>query len=71
MVIQKTDPRYSKTRLRRPCRKCGNYFRPHGKFTTLCDNCFDETQEQNRRNAKKTCEERKKKEKWTKKSIII
>ena len=40
MVIFKSDPRYSKTRLRKPCRRCDKMFRPTTRFTTLCDNCL-------------------------------
>lgn len=26
-------------RFKRPCRKCGEIFRPLGKYTKLCDKC--------------------------------
>ena len=63
MVIFKSDPRYSKTRLRKPCNKdkggCGKYFRPTGKFTILCDAC-------QKKHVKESMERRKERRKMKK-----
>jgi len=38
----------SGVRLKKPCAKCEEYFRPATKGTTLCDKCFNDSQQKSK-----------------------